>query len=550
MEKLIQVIIKNQKKKLDDRRSHYTPEELLSAGLPDFLVRRMRVELTRRVDESVTMPESKWADMRSGSVRNAWDRFLESVHQGVRMPADQAESVLADSLKDLLGMMIIPRAFLPDYIFGDETELKRETVKQRLQGVVVYEYFATAIPRFMEKKQREVLTKEQADRIIERLDERVTSEYNSLKWASLFDPWFELMGESIDPEYFSMFFRDKGKPGVARLFDAEKKGVNRDRLIEIISRPLLYDDDELEDVGADLLGLEESAPAASDAGPDVKEPKSRTGDASARQGSLRDESNPEEKKEKNTKPKRTEWSRLQSEMSRSQMEHDDTEHDGAVSDAIPQSEDAEKKPGKRSQIKASDEYSSGRSYSDSEARPGEKENLVARFRKVKGGRDQDAALNSRLNTGFGGSSEDEEPLYSKLKKPEGSDEDRDAVPIWQQFKQAPYELSSDEKENDVSAGEQKAHSDDDDSGGIPGSAGLEDIRSCVRDMEKQFINELFNGNKNAYLMALEEISQRKSWSKAGEFISREVFDRNMIDIYSDTAIQFTDRMQSYFSDNY
>ncbi len=547
MEKLIQVIIKNQKKKLDDRRSHYTPEELLSAGLPDFLVRRMRVELTRRVDESVTMPESKWADMSSGSVRDAWDRFLESVHQGVRMPADQAESVLADSLKDLLDMMITPRAFLPDYIFGDETELKRETVKQRLQGVVVYEYFATAIPRFMEKKQREVLTKEQADRIIERLDERVTSKYNSLKWASLFDPWFELMGESIDSEYFSMFFRDKGKPGVARLFDAEKKGVNRDRLIEIISRPLLYDDDELDDVGADLLGPEDSAPAVSDDGSAVKESKVRSGDASARQSSLR-EDNPEEKKDKNTKSIRTEWSRLQSEMSRRQRDRDDSGRAGAASDAAPENEDAEEKPAKTSLSKVSDDISSGRSHSDSEAGPDEEENLVARFRKVNGGRDQDSTLNSRLNTGFGGSGEDDEPLYSKLKKTETSGSDQDDVPIWQQFTQVPYEFSSDEREDDVSAGEQEAQSDDDDSGMIPGNAGLEDIRSYVRDMEKQFINELFNGNKNAYLMALDEISQRKSWSQAGEFISREVFDRNMIDIYSDTAIHFTDRMQTYFSE--
>ena len=547
MEKLIRSIITTQEKKLDKKRSHYTPEDLLGAGVPDFLVRRMRVELNRRLDESVTMPESNWADMSSDAVKEAWNRFLEAVHQGVRMPVGQAESVLEASLKDLLGMMVTPRAFLPDYIFGNETELDRETVKERLQGVVVYEYFATAIPRFMEKKQREVLTKEQADRIIERLDERVTSKYSSLGWAALFDPWFELMGESIDSEYFAMFFRDKGKPGVARLFDAEKGVVNRDRLIEIISRPLLYDDDELDDVGTELLGPDDKVHAIPQDTPAPEKTSSRTGVTSGHEDSLAGGGTKHER-DANTRSRRTDWSRMQSQMARKENERGSAEErKGESVSQAPAGEDVNDRQKHSAREGMHSDVSSERNKETGDESGNQEENLVARFRKVNGDKDHETTLYSHLT---GEHKNDEEPLYSRLKKPGKSQSDsesnEDEVPIWQQFTQVPYEFGSDEA-GSTDAEENNSRDEEHMSGGASGSSNLEEIRSYVTDMEKEFISELFNGDKNAYLMALDEISQLNSWSQAGQFISREVFEQNVIDIYSDTAIYFTDRMQTYFS---
>jgi hypothetical protein len=567
MDRLIRTTTEHFLAMLGDQREFFSPEELVEAGLPEFLVKRMQLELVRNLQDSVTPPKSDWADMSTEAVREAWNRFLEAIHDEIRLPASYAASVIESSMADILDLMVTPRAFLPEYIFGSEKQLDLQSIRERCEWVVIYTYFATALPRFMEKKGRSALTKEQADRIIERLDERVTSHYTSLNWAQLFEPWFQLLGEKVEPGLFASFFRDKGKPGVARLFDSETEPLNRTRLIEILSKPQLDDiDEEFEDVGGDLL--EDSAPlgvidltyavdkdidqsADEEAAPEEEpavsakkkpEPEPEEAVKPKQKPTPEPESEPETESMELEKPKPEPQSQKKSEKQKVEESDPEGPEEQPV-DREPKTETgreskSEQKPGKKQKqgSEPARDEAAGKSDNEDDA------NLIAHYQKTNGNDKHDPPLVSVLrNEPEGEEDEDSIPLYSKL-KPVSEDEDVEAVPIWQKFTKEEDETGSD-GDGDPAAVEK-------DEGVVaPGAASEEDIekvRSYVKDMEEEFVAELFGGDEDAFLEAIEHITRLDSWKEAGSYISREVFDRNLIDIYSDTAIYFTDRMQTYF----
>ncbi len=472
MDRIIRSTTDHFLKKLDSERPFFTVEEVSQAGFPDFLVERIRLELIRNLRDSVNPPESDWADMQAPAVQDSWDHFLKAIREEVRLPASYARPVLESAIGDILELMVAPRAFLPDYLFGRDEELDFEGVRERCEWIVVYNYFSRVISRFMEKKGRDKLTREQARRIIQRLDERVTAHYTSLNWAQLFEPWFELIGEQLESDLFARFFRDKGLPGVARHFDLESGAIHRTRLIEILSKP----------------------------------PKDDSEERTFAEGAASSEQ------------KQYSGSKMQkgSEM---QKIVDDME------DSVSATTGEHKKT---HEIKKTEARTSTTVDED---------NILSRFRSHQKESD-DHRLHDQLKSHSGNDDrdDDERPLISRLSGQDRHDSSTGGkeIPIWQQF--SGFSEHEEEQEHSRIENDIRGASEDP----------VTEIRKYVSDMEDEFIETLFGGDENAFLEALAQISQQPDWKRAGSFIHREVFDRNMVDIYSDTAIYFTDRMQTWF----
>ena len=602
MDQLIRSTTEHFLSMLEDQREFFSPDDLVEAGLPDFLVKRIEMELMRNLQDSVNPPESDWANMSARAVQKAWNQFLQAIHDEIRLPASYASSVLESSLADILEMMVTPRAFLPDYIFGNEGELDRQTIRERCEWIVVYTYFSTALPRFMDKKQREKLTKEQADRLIERLDERVTAHYTSLNWAQLFEPWFALFGEKVEPGLFAKFFRDKGKPGVARLFDAESKPLNRTRLIEILSRPQLDEiDDEFADLGEELLDSSESSkqsPVAEkekDVVEKSEEPKEVKKEKASEEKKIDENKTKSGKESEDLKTERKDVASEEAAAVSIKPDAKDSKADNDAKDAgVKKAEekkeaDQKKETGDKKEDRPAagndreKEKEKGKEPEKStkgdivlqdegvgipeevidmaekkDRKPSEEDdegNLITRFQKSNGNNKDEPPLHSTLKKGSDQGEEEDEgsaPLYSRIKpaddeedeesaplysriKPTDEEEDEESVPIWQRFTQDKSDSDEDSDDEQDEVGSASKNSKE-----------VVKVRSYVGDMEKEFVDELFGGDEGAFLEAIEQISRLSSWKEAGTYISREVFDRNMIDIYSDTAIYFTDRMQTYF----
>lgn len=63
----------------------------------------------------------------------------------------------------------------------------------------------------------------------------------------------------------------------------------------------------------------------------------------------------------------------------------------------------------------------------------------------------------------------------------------------------------------------------------------------------RFIDGLFLGNEAHYTAVLHRLAEAPDWAVASRLIAEEVFQKNQVDIYSDTAVRFTDAVQAYFA---
>lgn len=75
---------------------------------------------------------------------------------------------------------------------------------------------------------------------------------------------------------------------------------------------------------------------------------------------------------------------------------------------------------------------------------------------------------------------------------------------------------------------------------------LKNLFKYVNDQSDYFVHELFGGDDNTFMQALDDIASFENWNKASKYITNEIFRRNMIDIYSEPALDFTDTLQNYF----
>ena len=76
-----------------------------------------------------------------------------------------------------------------------------------------------------------------------------------------------------------------------------------------------------------------------------------------------------------------------------------------------------------------------------------------------------------------------------------------------------------------------------------------DLSHWMQDVREKFIEELFGDSEDAYEQALSDIVEFDDWKNASRYIEKEIFTRNRIDVYDEIAVDFTDRLHSYFIEN-
>jgi len=438
MEKTIKNITKNLLSKLPEGQSRYHPDDLSGAGIPPFVVKRIKVELFRNLAESIVPPQTDWANMESKRVEQSWKVFVEAIHAEALLPASFAPSVMETAVADILEELVKPREFIPEALFSVDDELSQNTLLKRLDTVVVYKYLTKVIPRYMEKKGVDRLSKTQCRRLVAKVDDKVIEKYTPLNWAQLLDPLFVLNEGEVDTELLRLFFKDKGREKLAEKFDHQPDAINRNEMIEMLST--------------------------------------------------------------------------------SQMEIEETD-DERISEQNTMREDRNK---------GTEEY-----VSDADETP-----LYASFAKET--EEDDVEAEKHLNATGG------EP-----EKDEG--DEIDEVPIWKKFAE---EQESKEYEQGISAEEDQSdpgHEDDSEviidltDSGVDEQQRYERFKKVLSHNQEYYIKEIFGGDDLAYDNALHDLAGFDSWRKASRYLENEIFKRNMVDIFSETAVDLTDNLQQLFT---
>src|SRR6056297_1998805 len=246
MERTVRHITEKLTAQLPRFREYYTPEDLQVLDIPHFITERVILEMHQNLSESVNPPETEWADMDGDSVRFAWKNFLEAIKAEVRMPASYAAPLLETAVADALELATQPRSAIPEILFGNDETLAVKDLKKRIRYITVGRPLAAALIRYMEKKSKIELKISECKKIIAQIDDKLIHSFNSLDWAKELEPLFVLAGPSVDTDMFRLYFEDKGRIKISRLFDQLSKSLNRTEFIEVMSSPdHLLDDEEV-----------------------------------------------------------------------------------------------------------------------------------------------------------------------------------------------------------------------------------------------------------------------------------------------------------------
>ncbi|MEX0823134.1 MAG: hypothetical protein WD008_02030 [Balneolaceae bacterium] len=661
MERIVREITQQFVDKLPTEQEFYTPEDLRDLDLPDFVIERVVIDMNQNLSDSIVPPFSEWADMSDSSVQDAWSQFLDAIVEELRMPATYAKSLFETAVADTLELAIQPREMIPLSIFGTENTLTLMEIQENVKYITVNKHLSNALIRYMQRKEKNKLTLYECKFLIEKIDQKLTNNYNPLNWAQILEPVFELAGPSVDTNLFRIFFEDKGKNRIARAFDFMNGSLNRTAFIEVLTSPDLlnkegYDEDEpslFEASGEkngsskpknsgktnndnssgqgenlnpedklDQLGLAETweqviEPEESEENDDMDEYKSfsdvndsnedsdkpdstsEVPDASSILGmfhkrrSVRyfddeDESEaPAENKELSSAESEEENEPDQSGTTagkpaekESESEIDDEEHDSlhkrfmfdadSPLDEDPAEEEPEEPAAQETEEKTSIYKELNLSQEEDEQdddhwhdllksglEKGEFEELNSVF----------SSENSR-NAAEDSSEESEEWIINEIEKPQEEDDENyikieadesEAPPMWQAFlDQEEIDLEDSVFERVEETDEEKPEDEEegDDFDDIPiykisglkreESTKISGLKSWLEDDKSRFVYELFNKSEQTYEKALNDLVEFDDWKNASKYIENEIFVRNMIDVYDEVAVDFTDRLHTFF----
>lgn len=550
MERTVRHITEKLTAQLPRFREYYTPEDLQVLDIPHFITERVILEMHQNLSESVNPPETEWADMEGDSVRFAWKNFLEAIKAEVRMPASYAAPLLETAVADALELATQPRSAIPEILFGNDETLTVKELKKRIRYITVGRPLAAALIRYMEKKSKTELKISECKKIIAQIDDKLIHSFNSLDWAKELEPLFVLAGPSVDTDMFRVYFEDKGRKKISKLFDQLSKSLNRTEFIEVMSSPDHLLDDEEVAADAKSNNSEAASGTESKTSKNSKEDEDDDEDSILNSFRKRRDEHPEEEedseKEIHSKFKLDKKEDIAEKKKGGKIEKPDPmESTREIRRDILKLDDEDEDPEKLE----SDLLSKWRAISGDD---------TPKKKKVKEKSDsevEDLAETDRPD-------EDEDAGVESIELYNETDDEED-VPIWRAFLEredlsrvVEDEDSADSRAKSVEAeklqlADKLADSffgsyDEDDEENSEATA--EELMKWISDERKRFVNGIFSGSEKAYEESLEDIALLDDWKSASRFIKDEVFNRNHIDIFDEVAVDFTDRLHTFFKE--
>lgn len=536
MQRIVQQITQHFIDRLPENEQYYRLDELRKWEFPSFVVRRIKIELERNLAESMVIPKTDWANTQSDAVLDAWQQFVDAIRAEARLPASYAQTVIETAVADVMDMLVQPRKNVPQVIFGAEDELSYEEICERVKSVVVYGHFARLIPRYMEKKELDTLSKTRCAKIVSDADRKLTARYSPLNWAQMLEPLFKLVDGAIDTNLLRLFFEDKNMPRIARQFDLMNDSLSRAELIETLSSPDLLDFQGYEDEQSNLFTDQPSSQSES-----PKNPSSGKNNEESTDTTTSEEKHGKEKGESSAQ----DTTKEEQETASGEPEDEHTLNTGftQIQEVEPEAEDDEDNESLNAVFVENKEEAEtspdgGQVDEAGKSEREEKKNVQPTDQPQEKGEPSDIE-----------EKEDPSPDSDTVSSPNGQESDKEETPMWMRY-------MSDEEIEEYKEREQEAEQEEEDDFVDEPVIDLTQDEASDRDiteLEDQlsgdrelFVEEIFRGSERAFDEAVEKIAAYDNWREASKYIEKDIFKRNLVDMYSEPAVDFTDRLQSFF----
>lgn len=541
MQRTIQQITQQLVDQLPENDQYYRLDELRSWDFPSFVIRRIKIELERNLAESMIIPKTDWANTQSDAVLDAWQKFVDAIQAEARLPASYGKTVIETAVADVIEMLVQPRKNVPHVIFGTDEELTAEEIRERLKAVVVYPHFSRLIPRYMQKKELDTLTKKRCAAIISNADKKLTENYSPLNWAQMLEPLFKLVGGNIDTNLLRLFFEDKDMPRIARKLDLMNDTLSRAHLIEVLSSPDLLDFEGYEDEQSSLFGnqpetLSDQPKQSSHIPEPTKKPESKK-DSSDEETNVDEAFGIAEEKE-SKEVESTEETEADETLNKNFTEPEEEFSDKKIE---------EDEDSLNAVFREQDEEVIAGEATDSDQEKVIEENAAEDPEEEK---PQEIDLKADKENDQESVEETDQPVEQSSSQNGQSSQDDEETPIWMRY-------MSDEEVEEYEK-EQAAEKEAEENGFIEEpiidltkeDASDEEVKALKKQLKVDrefFVEEIFRGSDRAFEEAVEEIASHDSWRDVSKYIEKDIFKRNLVDMYSEAALDFTDQLQTYFS---
>ncbi|MDR9417942.1 hypothetical protein [Gracilimonas sp.] len=539
-------IVENLLGKVGRDKGFYTPQSLSQAGLPKAIVENIKANLQIKIDEDLHL-QTAWSQSDHPSVQQLKKALKEQLYERAHIPAESLKELLSEAVESTLKVYLQPRKYLAEVFFQDDEQLGYDEIVKRTGRLFVYKHIGQAIPQYMKKRDLGSLTKERCKELVEKLDDHLTKTYEAEDWAKVLDLLRKLGDGKINADLVAIFFEDKAMDEVAEaLKNTVQKELDRDRLIEIIADP-----DSVDERTKSGRANEPSDTSAMFS-EDEEKGESRLVDQFADEEI---EEEPEEPEEDENSFNRM-FSEEESEAPIFQEFEEEIEEDD-LAEAVDEPDiidEPEKEELDQRQIAFSEEIEKEEEEEQIDDEVESPKQSQVPLQDEEDDEEKAEDDEDELNSWVTGDDDTGEELFDS-EEHDGDAEDEDE-PIWQQF-MSPEEKEAlkreEESEEDEIITEEHIFGDepDEETGGEeeaqPRTKSAE-LKNYLLDKEPVFVNELYQGDRNEYEESLSRLENQKSWKEASDFLEKNVFSAYQIDMFSEAAIDFTDRLQSYFDE--
>lgn len=544
MQKTIDQITDNLMGLITEDLPAYTPKELLKAGVPSFIVERVRLITEDLLRAEIHKPHSIWASMDNDLVSHAWKDYLECVYSSSHVPKDYLYDTLNIVVEEVVEVLLEPRQKMADYLFRNHEVLSFEEISKRCSRLTIYKHIGTAIPMYMKKRGLKEIDVERCKKLIQSLDEKLVVNYTANDWADKLEMLFIMFGGKVEPDMFVKFFKDKGLHRAARLFSTLEEPLTRRGFIAFLNK------EGTGDLTGDESDKEFMSKSVSEKEPPPPEKKVAKTD---KEKELVDDYFGDYKKEEN-QPLVKQFT-IDDDLSEKEMlailrdiEGTDAEIDSESLNALFSTEDEKEEVSKadKSREPTDEEMKEFRTNLTSilDQAKSSFESIGLEEDSSEDAHDEEVVEMEELIA----EEEDTAGTSQKAEEEESTEPDNaEDEPMWKKFltdDQMAVLMGSRSRDanKDDAEGEEEGEKENNDTK-APAS-----LKEYMELRAADFIEGIFKGSKKKFDQTIAKIDEYNSWAKATEYLQKEVFGKNKTDMFSEEAVEFTDYLQNYFNE--
>ena len=199
----------------------------------------------RREARQLRRARTDWVNYDHPEVEEAARTFLDATEQHMQVPRAQWADTLRAATRRTTNYLVRPVPTLTSFVFEDATgAVPVPQVRWRMRFFDPYAYLRDAVQASAEKHDRDAFTSDAFERVLRRVDERMTADFGADRWLDLLAPLFEMARHAtgraqVAPSLLRTFFGEKNADVFADRLASHKRTEDADAVSRDALRRLL-----------------------------------------------------------------------------------------------------------------------------------------------------------------------------------------------------------------------------------------------------------------------------------------------------------------------